>query len=208
MIHIDQKPEPIHFDAQVRQPGKAFLNRTPFPTNNDWQRHRYWKNCSLDLYNSYNGICAYTGIWFSKTAQTVSVDHFLPKSQYPEKAFEWDNYRLTTQIMNSNKGDRYIVDPFQIANGDIVLNFPSCLVHPRRDADAAYKSKLDSTITILKLNEEDEVTRRFEIIMEYISGNCSLGYLKRKYPFIASEIERQKLSDTLGNYFKHYNIAG
>lgn len=204
MIHVDLKPEPTTFDSQVRQPGKAFLSTCPFPNKEDWNRNRHWKNCSVDLYNAYGGICAYTGIWFSTADKTLSVDHFLPKSHYPEKAYEWDNYRLTTQVMNNNKGNRYVVDPFLITNGDVVLDFPSCLVHARRDSDPAYKSKIETSIDILKLNSEEEITRRFDIIIEYISGNCNFQHMQRKFPFIAEEIERQGLTQTLSQYFKPF----
>lgn len=207
MIHVDLQPEPAEFDTRVRQPGMVFLARHPSPTAEQWKLNRYWKECSDDLYYSYGGICAYTGIWFAKADKTVSVDHFLPKSHYQNKAYEWDNYRLTTQAMNSNKGDKDVVDPFNITNGDVVLDFPSCLVHARRDADAAYKSKIEYTIRVLKLNEEEEVNRRFDIIIDYISGNCTFQHLKNKYPFIAEEIERQGLITTLGKYFKPYRPA-
>ena len=32
-------------------------------------------------------------------------------------AYEWDNYRLTTQVMNGYKGDKIVLDPFEIKNG-------------------------------------------------------------------------------------------
>lgn len=197
MIHVDLQPEPADFDTNVRQPGNAFLSRTPTPDHKQWSRHRYWTKCSLQLYQAYGGICAYCGEWFSTTTTSVSVDHFYPKSAHQEKAYEWDNYRLTTAVMNGYKGDRYVLDPFEIKDGDLIIDFPSCLVKPRSSMSPAEKSKALATIQILHLNDEDQADRRCEIVMAYISGTISRQFLKEKYPFIAEELERQELYDRI-----------
>lgn len=202
MIHIDLKPEPLDFDIRVRQPGNIFLSTHPTPNSKQWSKHNYWTRCSAQLYQAYGGICAYSGQWFSRTISTVSVDHFYPKSTHQEKAYEWDNYRLTTQVMNNYKGDKFVMDPFEIENGDFVLDFPSCLVKPKKDMAPALKSKAKSTIQILHLNDEDQASQRCEIIMEYISGNVSKQFLQTKYPFIASELERQDLYDKIKEIIK------
>lgn len=202
MIHIDLKPEPLDFDIRVRQPGNTFLSTHPTPNSNQWRKHNYWTRCSAQLYQAYGGICAYSGQWFSRTISTVSVDHFYPKSTHQEKAYEWDNYRLTTQVMNNYKGDKIVMDPFEIENGDLVLDFPSCLVKPKKDMTPALKSKAKSTIQILHLNDEEHANQRCEIIMEYISGNVSKQFLQAKYPFIASELERQDLYDKIKEIIK------
>ena len=202
MIHIELMPEPSNFDTDVRQPGNTFLSGCPNPSRKDWDKNRYWSKCSNSLYSLYNGICAYTGQWFSNSMSAVSVDHFYPKSIYQEKAYEWDNYRLTTQIMNNNKGDNIILDPCEIADGDIILDFPSCLVKPRSNMSAGEKNKTLFTIKTLKLNDEKQANRRCEIVMEYINRDISKRYLQNKYPFIAKELERQGLSDTVATLFK------
>lgn len=202
MIHIDLKPEPLDFDIRVRQPGNIFLSTHPTPNSKQWSKHNYWTRCSTQLYQAYGGICAYSGQWFSRTISTVSVDHFYPKSTHQEKAYEWDNYRLTTQVMNNYKGDKFVMDPFEIENGDFVLDLPSCLVKPKKDMAPALKSKAKSTIQILHLNDEEQASQRCEIIMEYISGNVSKQFLQTKYPFIASELERQDLYDKIKEIIK------
>ena len=202
MIHVDLQQEPTNFDVSVRQPGNCFLSICPQPKGREWNRHNYWKNCSDDLYISYCGICAYTGQWFSKATSVASVDHFYPKCIYPEKAYEWDNYRLTTSVMNSNKGDKLIVDPFTISAGDFILKFPSCLVTPNINSVPALKNKLKFTIQVLKLNEEAQVSQRYEIVTAYASRHISKQFLQQKYPFIALELERQELYDSIQCLFK------
>ena len=104
--------------------------------------------------------------------------------------------------MNNYKGDKFVMDPFEIENGDFVLDFPSCLVKPKKDMAPALKSKAKSTIQILHLYDEDQARQRCEIIMEYISGNVSKQFLQTKYPFIASELERQDLYDKIKEIIK------
>lgn len=202
MIHIDLKPEPSDFDIRVRQPGNKFIAAHPNPKGEQWRKNNFWSRCNQQLYDAYGGICAYSGEWFSRTTTSASVDHFYPKSSHPEKAYEWDNYRLTTSVMNVYKGDKIVLDPFEIQNGDLELDFPSCLVKPRKDMSPAEKSKALSTIQILHLNDEDQANRRCEILMEYICGDVSRSFLESKYPFIAEELDRQNLYDKIKSIIK------
>lgn len=202
MIHVDPKPEPDDFDAKVRIPGNNFLKHNRSPKSKDWNHHSYWSHCSNQLYIAYNGICAYTGEWFSNTSSAPSVDHFYPKSEHMELAYEWSNYRLTTQRTNSYKGNKIVLDPFVIKNGDLTIEFPSCLVKPNKRMTPAEKSKAWSTIEILHLNDEEMADNRHSIIMEYIQGNINRQFLKKRYPFIEYELERQELLDTVGERFK------
>ena len=200
MIHVDLMPEPPDFDSKVRQPGIAFLHAHPNSLGSNMIK--YWRKCSNQLYSAYRGICAYTGLWFSPADTPVSVDHYYPKSKCPQKAYEWDNYRLTTQIMNTYKGDKIVLDPFVIENGDIVLDFPSCLVKPRKSMTPEEKDRAMDTIKILRLNDEEQANRRCEILLLYISGNISRSVLETKYPFIAQELERQGLYDKIHKIMK------
>ena len=89
------------------------------------------------------------------------------------------------------------MDPFHINDGDFVIDFPSCLVKPRKDMTPAEKSKAKFTIQVLHLNNEDSANRRFEIVLNYIRGRISREFLKEKYPFIAEELGRQGLYDRI-----------
>lgn len=64
---------------------------------------------------------------------------FYPKSSYQEKAYEWDNYRLTTQVMNGYKGDKIVLDPFEIQNGDLCKNL-NCWKQEQRHITLQEKS--------------------------------------------------------------------
>lgn len=203
MIHVDLQPEPAHFNNDVRIPGQRFLAQNPNPVSKQWKKKDFWRKISSDLYSSYNGICAYTGLWFPISTSPASVDHFWPKSIKPEMAYEWKNYRLTTQIMNSYKEDFIIVDPFDICNGDFILDFPSCLIKVNPNLSQEKKSKYQYTIDVLKLNSSDtQVQARCDIVLDYVNSDISLQHLRRRYPFIAYELERQNLIDKIKEIIK------
>ena len=204
MIPVTPQAEPLSFNTNVRQPGNIFLSACPTPNHKDWNKHSYWQKASDDLYRAYGGICAYTCEWFSRTSTSSSVDHFLPKSSYPNLAYEWSNYRLTTQKANGNKGNAVgIADPFTISSGRFVLDLPSCLIKPGAGLSPADYSMIERTINILKLNDDDEyVQSRCDIILYYIKGDISLNYMWDKYPFIAHELTRQNLLEDVKVMFK------
>jgi len=204
VIRVVIQTEPASFDENVRKPGQIFLTSRPNPTGSDWGRHRYWKEASEDLYNLYGGICAYTGVWFSKAQTSVSVDHFLPKSCYPHLAYEWSNYRLTTQKINETKGDKVgLIDPFEVCSGWFVLDLPSCLIKSGVHLEPPQKASVDFTIKQLKLNDDDEhVQYRCDVILSYVAGEITQRYMWKKYPYIAHEISRQGMWDDVASMFR------
>ncbi|MDR1922820.1 MAG: hypothetical protein LBQ66_00480 [Planctomycetaceae bacterium] len=216
MIQITEQPEPSHFDKKVRQPGLVFLRECPKPRPKDWSKHDYWRKISDDLYERYKGICAYTGMMFitrrGKSANNNSdnahrsVDHFRPKSRCPLLAYEWNNYRLTTQKTNRHKADDdNIIDPFLVQPEWFNLDIPTCLIKAGTNVSDEERSQIEYTINVLKLNDDDEyVANRHDILCLYINQEIPLEDLTAKYPFIASELQRQNLTDiaTLNTRFK------
>lgn len=197
MINVKKAKEPDTFCRLVRTPGNRFLQNCPNPTSGEWKKHSEWKKIASELYNVYDGICAYTGEWFSNGLTYPSVDHFLPKSKYPKLAYEWNNYRLTTPRINEHKGDKTnILDPFKVNNGWFVLDIPSCLILPSNTVNQKIKQSIQNTIIGLKLNADDNLVQgRLNILILYAMCNISFEFLKRRYPFIAHELSRQNLSN-------------
>lgn len=117
------------------------------------------------------------------------------KSKYPQLAYEWDNYRLTTREINTRKGDDdEIADPFEIKHGWFVLGLPDCLIWPGADISPRERRTVQQTIDTLKLNDDDDYPNgRQNIIQSYIDDSLDLDCLRRRYPFIAYELKRQNL---------------
>jgi hypothetical protein len=196
-----KQQEPEKFNREVRIPGQEFLKNNPSPSSQQLQQNNYWKHIKNDLYLLYKNICAYTGEWFPVTS--ASVDHFLPKSKYPQLAYEWNNYRLTTKRMNNIKGDKIdLIDPFDVQIGWFVLVLPGCDIKACGTLNEVDSNKVMYTIKALGLNSSEQANKRYNIIQDYVNKGITFDFLRRRYPYIACELERQGLQKKTGDYFK------
>lgn len=199
MISVVPQPEPPNFNSDVREPGNRLIRRNQKIAGKNIKN--YWKKISSDLHASYQGICAYTCMYIMPPG---SVDHFLPKAKHLNLAYEWSNYRLASQRVNQHKSDSAdVIDPFNIQPGWFVLDFPSCLVCPGDRLSKLVEEQIEKTINVLKLNDDDTlVQERCDMMLMYTDGEVELGFLSRRYPFLALEIERQNIQDTVNEIFK------
>jgi hypothetical protein len=95
--------------------GKHFLVQNPHPTGRQWRGHEYWTRIIPDLYDAYGGICAYSCHWTPYDTSWKTVEHFKPKSKYPEEAYCWANYRFVCGLLNGCKEDHEdILEPFTL----------------------------------------------------------------------------------------------
>jgi hypothetical protein len=195
MIKVNIQPEPATFNAKVRLPGERFL-RACGGRPRKWKKKEFWRETLNDLRISYGGICAYSSFWIP---QGGSVDHFWPKSQRPDLAYEWSNYRFCNPKINSNKGDsQEVLDPFNIINGWFTLNFASFLVEPGENLPEDVEKAINDTIRILQLNKDDVLIQsRYEVARSYAMEEVTLPHLQRRYPFIAAEILRQGVTESI-----------
>ena len=188
MIPVVRKPEPDDFAQRVRQPGQTFLAGNSPQSSREFEP--YWRRVKRDLHEAYDNICAYTCIYLV----SGTVDHFLPKSRYPLLAYEWDNYRLASNIVNQNKSDSIgLLDPFKIEDGWFALDFPTCYVVIGDQMPNHLRNKAKQTIGVLKLNSNQFAQLRFRIIKSFWNRDLDWRTLQRRYPFLASELERQNL---------------
>ena len=200
VIRIREQPEPDSFNEKVRRKGNAFLKKSKRPFN--WEGHSYWRTILPELHSVYKGICSYSAEWIPFNA-TSTVDHFIPKDQNPDHAYEWKNYRLAFLKFNARKKDfTDVLDPFTLVKDCFVLNFPSHLIIPNPNLPDNLKKKADKTIKRLKLNDDDLcVQSRLRWTNEFCDG-VPFDFLKRNAPFIAYELQRQKLVDKIAEIMK------
>jgi hypothetical protein len=201
MIPVTKQKEPENFNEKVRIPGANFLRGNPSPNSRQLQYHNYWRHIKSDLYQLYRNVCAYTGEWIPETS--VSVDHFIPKTKAPQLAYEWDNYRLTTGQINHNKADKIgLIDPFEVQAGWFVLDIPGCYIKPSKTLNKIDANKVNYTIDALSLNSDELTEKRHNTIQDYVNKGISFDFLKKRYLYIAYELERQGLRDSVSDYFK------
>jgi len=197
LIRVAPQPEPSDFQARVRVPGQRFLRRHPAPTNREVKkaRARYWSRCLPQLRAAYREICAYSATWIPH--QNATVDHFQPRSRFPALAYEWGNFRLSDQKINSRKADNVgVQDPFEIQPGWFVLDFATFYVRSNVGLQAEDERRVVTTITLLRLNDDQLVEQRFAIVQEYARGT-PIDYVERYYPFVALELRRQNLTEAI-----------
>ena len=196
VIPVVLQPEPATFAAQVRNRGRAFLRSTPRPTKDEWKKANFWMAALPDLRAAYRHICAYCCFWVPTDS---SVDHFQPKATYPNLAYEWNNFRLAHPKVNGYKADKVgLLDPFNIQPGWFILDFANCHVKPNPTTGKAVQDSVTHTITILRLNADDSLVQtRFTIVRNYSKNHCDMEFLEGYYPFIAAELKRQGIQDSI-----------
>lgn len=202
MIYVHPQPEPENFENTVRKPGKKFLQKTSHPIN--WKHHEYWQKSLPDLYRVYGGICAYSAHWIPRSLTDPTVDHFIPKSNRPELAYEWDNFRLSCGRLNRLKLNyEDVLDPFTIGADWFWMHFPSLQLQPNKQLEHQDKSRIWATIARLQLNGSVAIEGREVWIKDYHDRQISFEFLKRNAPLIAREIERQGLIEKIHEVMRY-----
>ncbi|MBX9764813.1 MAG: hypothetical protein K2Y24_17670 [Pseudomonadaceae bacterium] len=214
MIGVELTAEPQDFDAKVRQPGwraiAELAGEPGLPKRKGRPRQAvansreqipadkfpsYWTEALPELRAAYRHVCSYVCVYIEPVTGAASVDHMLPKSLSWQEAYEWRNYRLACSLMNSRKNDyRDVLDPFEIDDDWFHIELVGYQVIPSADLDPAIKTRVQATIDRLKLNDRDCLTLRENYATDYFQGDISLGYLRRRAPFLAREIERQGMA--------------
>lgn len=198
MIPVTLQPEPAGFDQKVRQKGLNYLRSHDIPLDRPLPEgtklHPYWRACLDDLYNSYQGICAYLCVFFERVTGGGSVDHFIAKSKRAGLAYEWSNYRLACATMNSRKRNYdEVLDPFSIGPNTYHLELVSGHVYPNPNLAPAEKRQVENTIKRLGLDDPACREIRARHYQEYREELYTSDYLKRRSPFVWTEANRQGL---------------
>ena len=208
MIPVQEQPEPPDFSTKVRIPGQDFLKKVPQPTNKQFKKARHWRNCVNDLYMAYQGICAYSAHWIPPGVTRITVDHFIPKDKDPNLAYEWSNFRLCSEKINNYKDDEIdVMDPFNIKYDWFIINFTTFFIEAEDSLPTYLKDAVNATIRRLRLNDDDGlVQERANYVQLYIDSEIPFNFLERRYPFIAYELNRQGLKETIKSRSKKPSV--
>lgn len=219
MIPVVLAPEPPGFEEHVRRrgreaitrllgkpvngkggrkPKKTYVREVDIPSGKFpalWLKPREadGKSTLDDMMDLYGQQCAYLAMYIEKATGSPTVDHFIPKSTDWRLVYEWTNYRLSAAYVNTAKGVREVVDPFEVQAGWFELNFATFHVQRGRGAPNAQHTKIDNTLPLLNLR--DCWQQRQEYVKRYQLGpgnkGIDLAYMEHRAPFIASEMRRQ-----------------
>jgi hypothetical protein len=209
MIRVHLAPEPSTFDAEVRQPGLnalAELVGEPSRVRTGPKRPKiadrredirskdfptYWREALPDLLTAYHRICAYTALYIHRITGAQSVDHMAAKSSHWRDVYEWNNYRLACARVNSRKGVKSPLDPFEIEDGWFELELVDYQVIPGAGVQEPLRTQVRATIHDLHLNDPNQCLARADYADEYLARHTTLDYLERRAPFVARELRRQ-----------------
>jgi uncharacterized protein (TIGR02646 family) len=189
VIPIQPQPEPADFDSKVRKKGRAALRkhkpRPPVPSD-FWKGKDHWTALLVDLREAYSGLCAFMAIRIERVTGAKSVEHFKPKSKYPDLAYEWDNFRLVCGLLNGRKGNyEDVLDPFKLTQPVFGLEPLSGEIFVRGDCPAKLRAKAESTLTRLRLDSDPECRKvRREHAQRILRGDWSKDEGQAASPFV------------------------
>jgi hypothetical protein len=214
MIRVTLAKEPDTFHDDVRKRGAAAIQRLlgkplkargrkpkmTYSRPEDIPADRfpaYWrevrasdeKSALDDLMERYDQYCAYLAMRIEAATGSPTVDHFIPKERNWKLVYEWSNYRLSAGCVNGAKGNKDVVDPFQVGPGWFELNLDTFRVVRGAAAPSAEHARIDETLTILNLRQC--LAQRRDFIRRYREGRMDLSHLETYAPFIAAEFRRQ-----------------
>lgn len=197
MIRVECQPEPPDFNAKVREPGRNFLLTCPKPTQKQWKTHSYWRRILPTLHAEYRGVCSYSCHWIPFDTGADTVEHFKPKSKHSKEAYEWANYRLVCQLLNSRKKDEEdIIDPFEVETGWFVIEFPSLMVKPALGLNEQVHGRVVKTREVLGLNDDDTcMMMRQQFVTDYCLGEITFAHLEKRAPFLAQQMKNQGVDE-------------
>jgi len=222
VIPVRRREPPAGFDAQVRVPGirclyekvgqavppgfartsgkpcaRVFRNGTPLTQIDELHGEDladHWSAALPMLTAVYGPTCMYSCFRLRLGVDDGSVDHFIPKSTAPARAYDWDNLRLSLPRFNRAKGARVdLLDPFALRAGTFALDLVFGKVEVGPGCDPTTHPAALATIAALQLNARGTCVRRVELVAAYQEGAIPLDHLRRENPFVAAEIERQGL---------------
>lgn len=139
MIRCELGPEPSRFDADVRQPGRRWLDRNPHVR----QPRPLWRAVVRELAAAFHERCAYLAI----RILDGQVDHFIPCSEDRDLAYEWTNYRYCDPSINSRKSrtrSGELLDPCSIDDAWFEVLLPSLQVSVTERCPPALRARAES----------------------------------------------------------------
>ena len=120
MQWVDRGPEPSGVAGYARQFTQGWVDYFQNRVGEQSPADSHWREFRPALGSRTNNICWYCERQCDTRAESggrsPTVDHFRPRSRFPQLAYEWSNWVFSCYACNvENKGDRWpdsgFVDP-------------------------------------------------------------------------------------------------
>jgi hypothetical protein len=185
MIRFERVPEPEGFDEKVRQPGTAWLAAHP-----DARRLQpFWIPFKPHLAAGFRNLCAYSALF----EPVGCVDHSLSSKHHRHLAYEWSNYRFSSEWINKSKqtADDEVLDPHEVEDGWFEILLPSLQLVLTDAVPPEQRGRAEYTLARLHLRDDERVLRQRRAWYElYQDRDLSLDGLRKVAPLIARAVEK------------------
>jgi uncharacterized protein (TIGR02646 family) len=205
MIRFSKPTKPTKFDervlvrglhklAEFRKKERTTSEPTPEEWETFWKSFGYWTEFSADLDDGFNGLCAYTAL---STNGANEVDHFKAKSENPDSAYEWNNYRNTTGSTNKkkNRSNKPILDPFEIEDDWFEVNLFTGEISVSTQVPADMKERAENSIKVLGLDSSrnEKARKRLALVPLKKKNHHNEGVLEcieQASPLVARAVQK------------------
>ena len=163
MHWIDRGPEPdgiVQIHARYTQSWVQHYRHRVGRKPSD----NYWRDFHNDMERVFCGLCAYC-----EELCKGEVDHFRPKSRFPELVYTWSNWLFACHDCNQAKGGRWptegYVDPCATSKQShpesyFEFDVLTAEVLPREGLSQSRRNRAQKTITDLRLNGRHHLRKR------------------------------------------------
>jgi hypothetical protein len=186
MIRFERVPEPEGFDEKVRRPGRAWLAVNP-----ETRRiPALWSPFRSHLADGFLHLCAYSALY----EPIGCVDHYLSSKNHRHLAYEWSNYRFSSEWVNKSKqaADDQVLDPHEVEDGWFAILLPSLQLVVTDAVPPEQRARAKRTLERLHLRDDERVLRQRQAWYElYQKGHLTLEGLRRMAPLIARAVEAE-----------------
>ena len=169
MHWVDRGPEPAGLDRIRRRYTPSWVQYYRKGIG-DRPTDSRWRDFHEILSQRFFRLCAYC-----EEICKGEVEHFRPKSAFPELTYEWDNWLLACTPCNRAKGDKWpsadYVNPCADLSSDRPENYFTYdtltgEIIPRDDLSPLMRERAIGMITDLKLNQHHHVRARLDWIQQ------------------------------------------
>ncbi len=138
----------------------------------------HWRGFKPTLSQRFSGLCGYC-----EEICNGEVDHFRPKSQFPERVYWWSNWIFACHDCNHTKSARPwqggYVDPCSTSaqeSPEDFFDFDTMTgeILPKEGLTQAKREKAERTIADLRLNDRHHILKRLGrlwIVSQYLSSH-------------------------------------
>lgn len=172
----------------------------------------YWRQFKCQLNRSFFQLCGYCEVF----CQT-EVEHFRPKSKYPELVYVWSNWVNSCHACNNAKSEKWssrgLVDPCARTRAArpeeyFVFDITTGRIRPKSDLSVARYLKATNTIEILRLNAYWRTKQRLKWIrfLSHVFGEAQSGTAIHPDAILDISSREAELSSWTRSYLQEQGI--